>query len=198
MLPWGHLAVGYFVYTVSVRVRGQRAPRGGPTLVLALGTQLPDLVDKPLNWWFGIFDGRGIAHSLLVIVPVCVIALSVAHAYERRESGIALSVGLLSHLFADSWQALLSGQFGQVTFLLWPLFPVPRYPKDSLFDHLAAWLLQIRTLPSDPVAFFTGRFGTQFVLLVVLVLIWALDGFPGVKTTWKFVMGRSDPAPPDR
>ncbi|GAB6860733.1 metal-dependent hydrolase [Haloplanus litoreus] len=190
MMPWGHLAIGYLVYTVVTRVRGHRAPDGAPTLVLAVATQLPDLVDKPLNWWFDVFDGRGIGHSLLTVTAVCVLVAFVAHRYDRRELAGAFSLGLYSHLLADTWRSLLAGEFGQAAFLLWPLFPTPTYPKDSLFDHVDAWLAHLQTLQSSPATLLTGGFGIQLVLVVVLFGIWALDGFPGVKTLWRLVSRR--------
>jgi hypothetical protein len=192
MLPWGHLAVGYLVYTVLVRVRGRRAPAGAPTLGLALGTQLPDLVDKPLNWWFGIFDGRGIGHSLLAVTAFCLLVAVVAYRYDRLELGGALSIGIYTHLLGDSYQALLSGEFASAAFLLWPLVPAPTYPKDSLFEHLDAWVAYLQALPQlSPTAILSSGFGFQLVLLFVLFGIWALDGFPGVGTLWRFVTRRA-------
>jgi len=191
MLPWGHLAVGYLVYTVLVRVRGQRAPAGVPTLVLALGTQLPDLVDKPLNWWFGIFDGRGIGHSLFAVTAVCLLVAFAAYWANRLDTAGALSVGLYTHLLGDSYQALLSGEFGRAAFLLWPLVPAPTYPKDSLFEHLDAWMAYLQALPRlSPSQIMASGFGFQLVLLLVLFGTWALDGFPGVGTLWRFVTRR--------
>lgn len=192
MMPWGHLAIGYLVYTVLARVRRYRAPEGAPTLVLAFATQLPDLVDKPLNWWFSIFDGRGASHSLFVITVVCILAFVVARNYDRDELAVAFSVGMYTHLLGDAGSALLSGEFGRASFLVWPLLPAPTYPKDSLIDHLDAWLFYLRMLPHSPVEFLTSRFGFQIVLLFVLFGIWALDGFPGIGTLWRVVTRRSD------
>jgi hypothetical protein len=188
MLPWGHLAVGYLVYTVLVRVRGRHTPAGVPTLVLALGTQLPDLVDKPLNWWFGIFDGRGIGHSLLAVTALCLLVAFAAYRYDRLELAGALSVGLYTHLLGDSYQALLSGEFARAAFLLWPLVPAPTYPKDSLFEHLDAWVAYLQLLPRlSPAQILASGFGFQLALLFVLFVIWVLDGFPGVGTIWRII-----------
>jgi hypothetical protein len=192
MMPWGHLAIGYLVYTVLVRVRGYRAPEGAPALVLAFATQLPDLVDKPLNWWFSIFDGRGAGHSLFIITVVCILAFVVARKYDWDELPVAFSVGMYTHLLGDAGSALLSGQFDRAAFLLWPLLPAPAYPKDSLFDHLDAWLFYLRMLPRSPMEFLTSRFGFQVVLLFVLFGIWASDGFPGIGTLWRLVTRRAD------
>jgi hypothetical protein len=172
-------------------VRGHRAPAGAPTLVLAFATQLPDLVDKPLNWWFSVFDGRGIAHSLLAVTAFCVLAAIVARKYDRGELAVALSIGLYTHLLGDAWHALLSGQFERAAFLVWPLLPAPTYPKDSLFDHLDAWLSYLRMVPHlSPMEFLTSGFGFQVLLSLVLFGIWAFDGFPGVGTLWRLVARR--------
>ena len=48
MWPWGHLAAGYPVYTAYTRLHTGDPPADVPALVALLGTQLPDLVDKPL------------------------------------------------------------------------------------------------------------------------------------------------------
>ena len=48
MWPWEHLAFGYVLYSLGVRTLRGRTPRGPPVLVLAVATQVPDLLDKPL------------------------------------------------------------------------------------------------------------------------------------------------------
>lgn len=192
MMPWGHLAAGYLVYTVLVHVRGYRAPEGVPTLVLALATQLPDLVDKPLNWWFSVFDGRGIGHSLFAVTALCVLVSVITRKYDRDELAVAFSVGMYTHLLGDAASGLLSGQFDRVTFLVWPLLPAPVYPKDSLIDHLDAWLAYLRILSHSPMEFLTSGFGFQLILFIILFGIWALDGFPGLGTLWRLIICRLD------
>lgn len=190
MLPWGHLAVGYLVYAALTRLRLRRSPTGVPTIVLVLATQLPDLVDKPLNWWFGILDGRGVAHSVLVVAAVCVLAAIVAAEYDRTDIGSAFSIGLFSHLFADALQAVLAGQFGQAAFLLWPLFPAPTYPKDAPADHVVVWLDQFRAIVTTPAAGLTTWFGFQLVLVLVALVVWIADGAPGLDTAWRVFVHR--------
>jgi hypothetical protein len=150
-----------------------------PVLVLAVATQLPDLVDKPLNWLFGVLDGRGIGHSLVVLAVVCALALQVARRYDPPALAGALSVGLLSHPLADAWRPLVAGRFERATFLLWPLLPVPTYPTDSLGGHLDVWGAQLRLLSAAPLAFLTSGFGVQFVLFSVVLGVWGLDGTRG-------------------
>ncbi|ESP90001.1 metal-dependent hydrolase [Candidatus Halobonum tyrrellensis] len=191
MMPWGHLAVGYLVYTVGSRVWYRRTPSGVGTLVVAFGTQFPDLVDKPLNWWFGVYDGRAVGHSLVTVVPLCVVVALAARRYGRSELAGAFSVGALTHLLGDSYGSLLSGEFGRVGFLLWPFLPAPTYPADSLLYHLERWEGQFRYLSSlSPTDLLTSGFGFQLVLAAVLFGVWALDGFPGVGTLWRLATRR--------
>lgn len=191
MLPWGHLAFGYLVYTVGTRLWNRRAPEGAPTIVLAFGTQFPDLLDKPLNWWFDIFDGRGIGHSLIATTLLCVLLFVVVRQYGRRDLAAAFSVGIFTHLIGDSWGALLSGRYAEASFLLWPLFPAPTYPKDSFLEHLREWFLYFESLSNvSPAVLLQSRFGLQFLLLAVLIGVWAFDGFPGLGTVWQWVTGR--------
>jgi hypothetical protein len=191
MFPWGHLAVGYLTYTVLTKVWAGRAPASVPTVALAVGTQFPDLVDKPLGWWFGVYDGRAVGHSLPVAVAVCVGLVYLARRYDRQDVAAAFSVGVFTHLAGDASDALVTGNLREASFLLWPVLAPPSYPKDSLVDHLGAWLVQGRILAqSSPTALLESRFGFQLAMFVLLVVIWAMDGFPGVGTVWSLVTRR--------
>jgi hypothetical protein len=182
VLPWGHLAFGYLVYSLGGRLVHGRPPVSAPTLLLAVGTQVPDLIDKPLNWWFGVLDGRGIGHSVLVMVPVCLLVYLVARRYDRGHLGGAFAVGTLTHLFSDAWLALVAGEVrAGAPYLLWPLLPAPTYEKDSVFDHLDQLTESLQSLPwSSPAGVAASWFGLQLVALTALVVLWLYDGLPGV------------------
>ncbi|PSP22600.1 metal-dependent hydrolase [Halobacteriales archaeon QH_10_65_19] len=127
MWPWGHLAVAYLLSTGYVRARFDRPIRGGPVLWLALDSQLPDLVDKPLAWYVRTLPtGRSLAHSLLVVVPLAVLAYVLARRVGRRESGAVFGIGVLSHVLSDALPALWNPD-ATASFLLWPALPVTPY-----------------------------------------------------------------------
>jgi len=187
MMPLGHLAVGYLVYSVFSRYRYGRSPEGGATLVLALGTQFPDLSDKPLNWWFGVLDGRGVGHSLLVLVALCVAIYLLERRYDRSGYEVAFAVGVLSHLVVDSWRALVAGTVLENTpYLFWPLLPAPSYPKDGIRDHLDAWVTSLQSLSwHAPVEVLSNGLILQGVLALLAFFLWWYDGFPGIaRTGW--------------
>lgn len=186
MFPWAHLAVGYLTYTVWTKVWHGRVPGDAAAVALAVGTQLPDLVDKPLNWWLGVYDGRAVGHSVLAAVVVCVLLAALARRYDRGALAGPFSLGVGTHLAADAAGPLTTGSLREAGFLLWPLVSAPTYPKDSLLDHLGAWLAQLRLLSQlPPTSLLESRFGLQLALFALLLFIWALDGFPGVGTAWE-------------
>ena len=171
MWPWGHLAVGYLCYSAWTRVRSGRDPVGVETVVVALGTQFPDLIDKPLAWTFELLpSGRSLAHSLLTAVPITLLTFWLCRREDRESVGVAFAVGYLSHMFVDGIPALLDGAFEYVTYLVWPLLPPPPYEMDASFAE------HFRHL--EPTPYFLG----QLALFALAVGVWARQGWPGVET----------------
>lgn len=143
MWPIGHLAVGYLSYVITV-ARTRRAPPidWRVLVVIAVGTQLPDLVDKPLSYWGLLSSGRSVAHSLVVFGTVAAgLRLLVAFVRDRRSDStvwhafsryrLPLAVGYLSHLAADSYGSVLAGELWSVRYLAWPVLPAPLYSGDE-------------------------------------------------------------------
>jgi len=189
MWPWGHLLVGYLVYTAGIRLWHRRAPDGAPVVLVAVGTQVPDLIDKPANWYFDIFDGRAMGHSLLTMVPVCVAGYLLARHYERGALGVGLSVGVVTHLVTDAKAGLLAGNITEgAPYLLWPVLPAPTYPSESLFDHIRRLAGSLGAIDLSSVsAILTSELALHVGIFLGLLLIWALDGFPGVRTLYGIV-----------
>ncbi|PSP76130.1 metal-dependent hydrolase [Halobacteriales archaeon QS_3_64_16] len=188
MWPWGHLAVGYLLYTAFVRMRERQAPSEWAALAVAFGTQFPDLIDKPLAWWLGVLpSGRTFAHSVLTALIVA--ALVYALARRRNATGLAIAfvVGYLSHSFADALLPLLQSHTEYVAYLLWPLLGLPFYQTEA-------------TVLASVGSFDLTVYGVAQLGLVLLALVvWVLDGAPGLHTLGRlFGIGEergSDPNP---
>lgn len=169
MWPWGHAAVGYLLYAAYTRVRYDRPPDGPAMVLLLVGTQLPDLIDKPLAWTLPVLpSGRSLGHSLLFLVPLMLV---VAVATRDRKWGIPLAIGALSHIVGDIFPALIRGEFASITFLVWPLLPLPPYPEQnrSILGHFLSLDL-------------TSMVAFEFILALFVVIVWWRQGRPGLQT----------------
>ncbi|WP_435349116.1 metal-dependent hydrolase [Haloarchaeobius sp. HRN-SO-5] len=133
MWPWGHAALGYLSYRLfsgEASVEPSRLELG----VLLVGTQFPDLVDKPLAWYWTVLPtGRSFAHSVLTLAAFCVLAYGVARRFDRPRLALAAAVGYASHLVGDALSPVVHGEFSFLTFLAWPLLPSPEYPTEKSF-----------------------------------------------------------------
>ena len=185
MWPWGHLAVGYIAFSAFVRVRLEAPLSDRAVVVLAVATQLPDLIDKPLAWQFGLLsNGIGVAHSLLVGVPLALTAGLVLWRKRRRQLGAAVAIGYGSHSFADLLFGALFGKPPLLPAFLWPLYGTP--PSTTPGIGLKIWELLL-----DSRALLGGAMGRTYFLLVALLLVatvalWVADGTPGLGPVRRF------------
>ena len=69
-MPLGHAALAYLLYSGLVLSRTRRRPRYLACVPLAVGSQFPDLVDKPLAYVGVLSYGRSLAHSVFAFVLV--------------------------------------------------------------------------------------------------------------------------------
>ncbi|WP_265110662.1 metal-dependent hydrolase [Halosolutus halophilus] len=148
MFPLGHLAFAYLWYVAYAVLARRPLPVRWALVPLAIGSQLPDLLDKPLAYGGVLASGRSVGHSLLITALLVGFVSGGAHALRRRTPAhsrthqlgavapAAFGVGYLSHLVGDSLGPLLAGIHADLTFLLWPVLPAPRYPGDSV----APWM----------------------------------------------------------
>ena len=168
MWPLGHAAIAYICYSVFTRTTLERPPTHLPVLAVLLGSQFPDLVDKPLAWYLGVLPtGRTLAHSLLFLIPVTIAVYLLADRYGHRLSGIAFGIGALSHTLVDAAPALWGGT--DPGFLLWPVVPVEGYESGAptVTDLFLASL-------NDP------YFLSEFVFAAIALVLWRRDSYPGV------------------
>ena len=171
MYPWGHLAVGYLCYSIAVRLRSNRPPEGVAVLALAVGTQLPDLVDKPLSWSFNVLpSGRSLGHSILFATLCGISVWYVGQRYSRRTEAGALFGSHLLHVIADMIPHVITGHWAKLSSLLWPLLPAYQYPGESgrgIISYLFA--VDLAKLPTE-----------SFVIVVLTIGLWLFDGWPGI------------------
>lgn len=145
MWPWGHAATGYLSYLIITR----RSPRLPLALFLALGigTQFPDLIDKPLAWTVSLLPtGRTLAHSLLTFTALALLSETLTSP-RRRLMTRAFLVGYAAHILGDAIQPLLTGEITKLTWLFWPVFPSPTYEtQQSFLAHFRALSIDSFTL----------------------------------------------------
>jgi len=167
MWPWGHLAVGYLVYALYRRRSGDYPTERG-TVAVAVGTQLPDLIDKPLAWWFAVLpNGRSLAHSLLLAGLLWVVVLAVSRRTAHREAGSAFVLGYASHLASDALNPALAGDVSHLAFLAWPVLP------PVVYDGPGSFLGHFLAMELTPFLLF------EFALVAVALATWIRDGAPG-------------------
>lgn len=189
MWPWGHLAVGYLLYSPAVRLGTGRPPDAPAVALLVVGTQLPDVVDKSLAWVFHVVPhGYAVGHSVFVAVPVGLAAVLVAAYRGRLAAGLAGAVGWWSHLAGDVLVGLATENPYALARVLWPVATLPPLGREAtglgrVLYFLDNWLALLRA--TDSTVVYLVYFGP----LAVALLLWLVDGAPGVPA------GRGDPRP---
>ncbi|MFB6151448.1 MAG: metal-dependent hydrolase [Haloarculaceae archaeon] len=177
MWPWEHLALGYLAVSVAWRVAGRRVD--GPTAVwLAVGTQFPDLVDKGLAWGLDVLPAaRSLGHSVFTMAPVSLAAVVLARRRGRPYLGGAFAIGYAMGLAGDAVPRLIEGYYSGLTFLVWPLLPLPP-SQGTAIERLKDLLL------SPELHLATVSYRTAILFFVVAV--WADDGYPGVVDLYRY------------
>lgn len=176
MWPWEHLAFAYLLYSPAVRARGGSPPGGAAVLALAVGTQFPDVVDKPLAWGLGVVPV--LTHALAVAVPLVAAGVLLARRRGRTELGVAFGVGYLSHLAGDVLYPLLTGGPPGGAFLLWPFVDLPAAGRPGLVASVAYYFRRYVAFLSTPYG--RAYAAVEVVFLVAAALAWVRDGAPGV------------------
>src|SRR6056297_2800719 len=99
MRPIEHFIVALFFIGLYLLVRTRRLPSlelGGVTFV---GSQFPDLIDKPLALQLQLLPtGRVFMHSLPFAIPVWFLVLAYAWKTNRLRGGIVFVIAHASHL----------------------------------------------------------------------------------------------------
>lgn len=175
MLPLGHVAFGYLLYVGYGWSRGTLRPANWALLPLAVGTQFPDLIDKPLAFYDVLASGRSLAHSVFALILVTGLVWWGTNALRGRESTAerweallavtpaAFGIGYVSHLLGDLSDPFLAGNYDDMRFVLYPIYRIPGGPG----DEVAPWirLLRIyRGMETHP--------QIELILLALVVFAW--------------------------
>ena len=179
MWPWEHLVFGYLLFSGTVHLLGGRAPGDRAAVVLAVATQIPDLIDKPLGWVVGVLPaGRSLGHSLFFFAALFLAAWAIERWVGARLALGAFAVGYLSHLVGDVIYPLALGKDLSVGFLLWPLLPVESGGVGGVVPHVwDLWDAYAEYLLST-----AGGLALLLELsfLVAGLVVWLADGAPGI------------------
>lgn len=178
MWPWGHLAFAYVLYSSFVHLRYRLPPTWPGVALVALGSQAPDLVDKPLAWTFNVLPtARSLAHSLIIGTVIIIITVAILRRFDLP--GWPFALGYYSHIVGDSFRAVLDGRFHDLVFLVWPLLPLNTADKPTV--GIVQYLLNARL---------EGTVLLELGLAGIVFAWWILDGAPGVAALWNALYRR--------
>lgn len=167
MLPLAHAAFGYLVYATLGR---SPDPDLSALVALGLGTQFPDLVDKPLANRRVLVSGRSLAHSLVVGLPLLTGLWRLAGRRGASRLAAAFTVGYATHLAGDMLGPLTDGEWGALRPLGWPVIAAVDYDADVISP-----IVRIRESYSRPFP------RTDLLLGGAALLVWVRARFAGAE-----------------
>lgn len=190
MMPWTHAVVAYVAFSLATHALARAPPTTRETALVAAGALLPDLVDKPLAWQFGVLEGgRTLAHSVLVAVPVSVAVVVLAARRGRPRLGLAFAAGYLLHLPGDLVPEFLGSGEVAVGTLLWPVTDGGGGQGESFvgefMENVVPYAREIAG------AVLSGKPSPQLLLFVLVwvlaVSLWVYDGMPVVRDGYRWL-----------
>lgn len=176
MWPWEHAAVAYLAYSLFCHTYYRDSPGGADAFAVLLAGVLPDLIDKPLAYHWGVFEsGYALGHSIFLAVPLAIFAGVTARAAGHPRVGLAFGLGYLLHLPGDFVPHYFRGseRFDRV---LWPLTDPAGGDSNDLLELTATYFADYwGTLTSaDPPTYLLIQTG----VVAVTSLLWLYDGAP--------------------
>lgn len=173
MLPPVHLGVAYLLYAGMARLFSRLELRDTAVLALLVGAILPDLIDQALYRLADVPSTRTLGHSLLFLVPLCVVVALVVHrtAYPATVWQ-AFVIGALSHPATDALYPLAFERYDELGFLLWPVTTSPPYEGIKTITTLGG--VEVTTV------------WIEVPLLAAALVLWWHDGMPGLGAIKQF------------
>lgn len=192
-MPWDHAIVAYIAYSLFLHTVYRDSPTGRDTIIVVFASLLPDLIDKPLAWQFGVFEGGyALAHSIFFAVPLSLAVVALAYARGRPRIGLAFGIGYLLHLSGDVVPSYITDGELEIENVLWPIGGGGS-EQNSFFEGFMsnfvpyAHALGGQLLSGDPdsyVLFLLGLGGFGF-------LLWLYDGMPVVRDGYNSIHDRA-------
>lgn len=175
------MLVGYIGYSIFVHAFYRDSPTTEETIVVLFASILPDIIDKPLAWEFGIFaSGRALAHSIFFGIPLSFIVIYYSWRKGRFRTGLAFTIGYLLHLVADVFPTYLVDGELPIERILWPIYQdgggYEAGFREEFIDNVREYYIWIyeQLVSGNP---------DPYLLLVLVIgvfglLLWIYDGFP--------------------
>jgi hypothetical protein len=186
-MPWEHAANGYIGYSLFVHAVYRDSPTGLETIVVVFASILPDLIDKPLAWHFGVFEsGYALGHSVFFAVPLSLAAIVLAYHRGRPRTGWAFAIGYLLHTPFDIIPNYVREGEAPIDRALWPLERAGEGEGgefreefvENMVSYASVVLEQLTSGdPSPYFLFLLGLFGFVF-------LLWIYDGMPVLREAY--------------
>ena len=147
MRPVEHFIVVFIPAVVVAVLVDRRLPTLSFVGAVFVGSQFPDLIDKPLAHEFGLLpSGRVFMHSVPTAAPVWLVVAWYGWRTHRSRLSAAFIAGHASHILADNYRSLQGPDPSLPPDMLWPLMdaaprpPVPYWAgPNSINLHL--WTL---------------------------------------------------------
>ncbi|MFB6142867.1 MAG: metal-dependent hydrolase [Halorientalis sp.] len=179
MWPWEHVAFGFLLWAGYAHLRRRRRVRTDEALAVAVATQFPDLIDKPLAWTFHVLpSGVSLAHSLAFALPVTALVAFAGRRRGRTTAAAAFAVGYGSHLLGDAIYPLAGGGPFSPWFVLWPLVPTSSSATHGLVGNFLYYFRIYLSLLHTPRGIVYAAF--ELALLGGALAVWVHDGTPGL------------------
>ncbi|WP_255169779.1 metal-dependent hydrolase [Natrononativus amylolyticus] len=194
MWPWEHAIMGYLAYSLFSHVVYRESPDGLEAFAVVFASVLPDLIDKPLAWQFGVFEtGYELGHSIFFAIPLSIAVGMYARSVGRPRAGLAFALGYLLHLPADVLDSYVRGGRVQFELVLWPVRTVELHPHEHQLSFGEQFSLlfaqyQQELLAGDPSLYIWSQIG----IAVAAAVLWLYDGAPVLRECLEYLYGLLD------